>query len=331
MTASPEPIVVKVDELNALVDSVPYLLGFTPRDSVVVVSLREPRQRMEFTVRLDLLPEDYDDKVARMFAERMRAAEADSVMVFVYTDAEPTERGLPRRALVDRIVDTMPIEVRDAWLVTDERVWAYLCDEEECCPSQGWLREQTAASLALSAAHALRGDVVLPDRETLVATVQPVSGERAIEMERAIDTAAAAYGALDPRRAQTKARRLATKLRARYECPPATLTDDEAAALIVAMHDWPVRDKMIDSASTESDAMRTLLHDLAVRAVPPLDAPACTAYAWVSYIHGNGLVAMTALERALKSDPEYSLALLLEEALMRQVPPSRLRQASVFG
>jgi hypothetical protein len=51
----------------------------------------------------------------------------------------------------------------------------------------------------------------------------------------------------------------------------------------------------------------------------------------VSYIHGNGLVAMTALERALKSDPEYSLALLLEEALMRQVPPSRLRQASVFG
>jgi hypothetical protein len=87
---------------------------------------------------------------------------------------------------------------------------------------------------------------------------------------------------------------------------------------------------MLSWASAESDAMRMLLHDLAVLAVPPLDAPACTAYAWVSYMRGNGLVAAIALERALDSDPHYSLALLLDEALTRQVPPSRLREASVF-
>jgi hypothetical protein len=74
--------------------------------------------------------------------------------------------------------------------------------------------------------------------------------------------------------------------------------------------------------------MRALMHELVRRAVPPLDAPACAAYAWVSYIHGNGLLAATLVERALLSDPEYSLALLLEEALARQVPPSLL--ASIF-
>ena len=330
MTTSPEPTVVKVNELNALVDSVPYLLGFVPTDSIVVVSLREPRDRMEFTVRLDLAPPEYDEELAVMLAARMRHAEADAVMVFVYTSDEPSERGLPRRHLVDRLVETMPMDVREAFLVTDERIWSYLCDDEICCPAEGRVREQTPDSLTLAAAHALHGDVVLPDREAVVATVQPVTGDRAEAMERAIDEAATAWAALDPRRARSKARRLATKLRARYESPPATVSDDEAAALIVALHDWRVRDPILGWGKGDSDAALMLLHDLAVRAVAPLDAPACTAYAWVSYMRGNGLVASIALERALKSDPDYSLALLLEEALMRQVPPSRMREASVF-
>lgn len=331
MTTSPEPTVVKVGELNALVDSVPYLLGFKPTESIVVVALRGPRERMEFSVRLDLIPEEYDDKVARMFAERMRVAEADSVMIFVYTDHKPSQGdGLPRRELVERVSRAMPMTVREAWLVTDERVWSYVCDDERCCPPEGKLRDQTPESLALAAAHALHGDVVLPDRESVVATVAPVTGERAEEMERAIDEAAAAWAALDPRRARTKARRLATKLRARYESPPATVTDAEAAALIVALHDWRVRDPILGWGKGSSDAALMLLHDLAVRAVPPLDAPACTSYAWVSYMTGNGLVASIALERALKSDPDYSLALLLEEVLQRQVSPAVMRAASVF-
>ena len=330
MTVSPEPIVVKVGELNALVDAVPYLLGFQPTESIVAVSLRGPRERMDFTLRLDLAPEDYDDQVAQMIVERMRAAGADSVMVFVYTDAEPGERGLPRHELVDRLVKDMPMGVREAWLVTDERVWSYLCDDERCCPSEGKVREQTPESLTLSAAHALNGDVVLPDRDSVVATVQPVTGDRAEAMGRAIDAAAVAHAAFTPQRAWTRARRLAAKLRARYESPPATVTDDEAASLIVALHDEQVRDKMLGWATAESDTMLMLLHDLAVLAVPPLDAPACTAYAWAAYMRGNGLVASVAVERALMSDPQYSLAQLLAEALLRQVPPSRLRQASIF-
>jgi hypothetical protein len=330
MTTSPAPSVVKVSELNALVDSVPYVLGFKPTESIVVVSLRGPRERMEFSVRLDLIPEDYDDEVAHMFAERMRAAEADSVMIFVYTDHEPSERGLPRRQLVERVTNAMPMEVREAWLVTDERVWSYVCDDERCCPPEGQIREQTPESLTLAAAHALHGDAVLPDRESVVATVQPVTGERAAEMERTIDQAAEAWAELDPRRARTKARRLATKLRARYESPPATLADDEAAALIMAMHDWRIRDMLIGWAKSDSDAIHTLLLDVARLAVPPLDAPACTTYAMASYFKGNGLVAACAMERALASDPNYSLALILEEALARQVPPSMLREASIF-
>lgn len=331
MTAAPEPTIVKVSELNALVDSVPYLLGFTPTESIVVVALRQPRDRMHFSVRLDLLPSDYDGQVAEMFATRMGHAEADAVMVFIYTDERPTEVGLPRRALVDRVIQEMPVDVRDAFLVTDERVWSYTCADVRCCPPEGQLREQTPQSLALAAAHALHGDVVLPDRDAVVATVQPVTGERAEVMGRAIDEAAAAWAAMDEQRARTKARRLANKLRARYASPPATVTDGEAATLIVAMHDCKIRDMLIGWASRDSsDTMRSLLLDVARLAVPPLDAPACTTFAMASYLRGSGLVAASAMERALESDPHYSLALLLQEALDRQVPPSLLREASIW-
>jgi hypothetical protein len=328
MTSSLEPIVLKLDDLSDVVNTVPYLLGFVPTESIVAVSMRGPRERLEFTLRLDLLATEYDEQVAFMVADRMRVAQADEVMLFVYTDDEPIEGWLPRRALIDRVVDAMPMSVRDALFVTDERVWSYLCDDE-CCPPEGRRRLYTTpGSLALSAAHALNGRAVLPDRDAVVASVQPVSGPEGDVMARMIDEAAAGYAALEPRRARTKARRLAMKIRARYDADRGSLTDHEAAALIIALHDVRLRDTMIGWATPESDAMRSLLGDLARRAQPPLDAPACAAFAWVSYLRGDGLVAATALDRALGSDPAYSLALLLQEAHERQVPPSALRWPS---
>ena len=73
--------------------------------------------------------------------------------------------------------------------------------------------------------------------------------------------------------------------------------------------------------------MRSLFEDLARRAIPPVDAPACTAAAFLAYVQGEGLVAATALERALDSDPEYSLANLLRTMLVGQLPPSEVRNA----
>jgi hypothetical protein len=264
-----------------------------------------------------------------MLAARMRHAKADQVMVFVYTDEEPCEGRLPRGDLVAQIEVAMPMPVRDAVLVTDERVWSYLCDDPRCCPPEGRPRTTaTPGSLALAAAHALNGRAVLPDRNAVVASVQPVDGAERAAMEQAIDEAAAAHAAMDARQARTKARRLATKLRARYDSAHGYLTDAEAAVLVVSLHDIRLRDTLLGWATPDADGIRWLFRDLARRALPPLDAPACTLHAWASYMHGDGLVASIALERALESEPAYNMARLLNEALERQVPPSALWSAS---
>ncbi|HVE74303.1 MAG TPA: DUF4192 family protein, partial [Mycobacteriales bacterium] len=74
------------------------------------------------------------------------------------------------------------------------------------------------------------------------------------------------------------------------------------------------------------DALRSLLTDLCRATVPPYDAPVCTLLGWVGYAAGEGAVANVAVDRALASEPTYSLALLLREFLHHQVPPREVRR-----
>ena len=75
------------------------------------------------------------------------------------------------------------------------------------------------------------------------------------------------------------------------------------------------------------DALPRVLQELSRLAPPELAAPPYTLLAAAVYLRGNGALAGMALERALAVEPDYSLARLLDEALMRQVPPSVLRRA----
>src|SRR4051812_6816883 len=132
--SSPIPDRVALDDLTDLASAVPYMLGFYPSDSLVAIALRGRRERLSFTMRLDLPdPEDYD-RIAEMTAIRMRHAEADSVMIFIYTDATEREAGLPEWELVEAIEDALPMPLRDALLIDDGRTWSYLCTDELCCP-----------------------------------------------------------------------------------------------------------------------------------------------------------------------------------------------------
>lgn len=54
MTSAPPAPVLRVSAPRELLALVPYQLGFTPRQSLVLVSLRGPRRRVGLTVRVDL-------------------------------------------------------------------------------------------------------------------------------------------------------------------------------------------------------------------------------------------------------------------------------------
>ena len=317
--SSPIPDRVRLNDLNDLANAVPYMLGFYPTDSLVAIALRGPRDRLSFTMRLDLpVPEDYGH-VAEMTAARMKHARADAVMLFIYTDASDRDRGLPERQLVEAIDDALSIPLRDALLIDAGRTWSYLCRDELCCPAEGQLiRSDSPGVIALAAANALHGNVVLPDRDALVATTAAVGGITAESMVQAI-----ARVDLDELCDRDD---LLHELCGQISERSGTLTHDEAAALVVKLHDIQFRDEVISRLAARDDTLERLVADVARLAQPPYDAPAAAVLAMSAYLRGDGVVAGAAAERALATDPSYSLAQLVLDCLARQLDPAAARQ-----
>ena len=105
-----------------------------------------------------------------------------------------------------------------------------------------------------------------------------------------------------------------------------TVDDDAAAALAVALHDVHVRDEVATWGTAHADALLSLAEQVARRTPAPHDAPVCTLLAWTAYAKGDGGRANVALDRALATDPVYSLALLLRQGLDRGLPPEQVRR-----
>ncbi|MDX6284810.1 MAG: hypothetical protein QOG53_295 [Frankiales bacterium] len=312
--------------------AIPHLVGFRPEESLVVISLRGPRKRIGLTMRFDLPAVSCDEDFAGVVAVRLAADGATHALVACCTALEGDAAELPRAALIECIghaVRGQGIAVMDALLIRDGRWWSYLCEDVTCCPVDGTPVEEATD---VAAAHALIGRSMLPTRKALIESIRPVEFLARATMQQALDRAGddvaerVVRGELESVRAETVA--LVATLANRYAEPAtAQLSDDEAARVIVGLFDLLARDEVLmGSVGRGLDVMRALFTDICRRAIPPDDAPACTVLAGLAYADGNGSLANVALERAYASDPDYSLAEILREALHRQVPPSVLRE-----
>src|SRR4051812_8036607 len=242
---SQQPTVLRVGDLSAVVTAVTHMLGFYPAESLVAVALCGPRDRMHFALRVDLpAPEDRQAVVAEV-TSRMMQADADAVMLFVFTAEAPTGYDLPHEDLVDDLITAASrrTAIRDAVLIVGDRLWSYVCFDERCCPPEGRPFEtQSPDAVAVAAAHALNGRAVLPDRESAVAVVQPLGGIVAVSMRQAMSRAA------DEKRDEgvgVFTQRVGDEIAAlteRFADPRAKVDEDEAARVAIALHDIRLRD-----------------------------------------------------------------------------------------
>jgi hypothetical protein len=324
-----QPTVLKIGGLSGLVTAVEHMLGFRPTESLVAVALLGPRERMHFVLRLDLPGEEDRSAAVHEVAMRMDAAGADGVMLFVHTAEPPAGNDLPHDDLVSELVRVLPVPVREATLVSSGRLWSYLCFGERCCPPEGRpLETDSADAVAVAAAHALEGRSALPDRDAVLAAVQPVGGIAAAAMSQALDRAGADLVETGVDDFSDLVRTEVDQLASRFDDPRAVITDDEAARVTLALHDVLLRDEMLVRLADDDRALLAMLQAVARRAQPPHDAPVCTCVGWAAYADGNGLLAAAALERALRSEPGYTLARLTLQLLNAQVPPEQLRSCA---
>lgn len=321
MTSLSDRPVARLSSPGAIVATLPSLCGFPPEESAVLLSLRGERRRVGLTARLDLPPPEQERAAAGMLAERMRRDGARSVvLVVVSPQRRPELVHAVGEALAVRAID-----VHEALHVDDGRWWSYVCSGS-CCPPEG--TPVPAPPTLVEAHRAMAGKAVLASRDELVASLAPPVLLAAEQAAQALDEAAVAWFAAwsaDPggacAAAVQRARRLLDAVTAGA---PVDLAD--AAALTAALHDHRVRDEVATWSLRHSDALLSLLEQTARAVVPPFDAPVCALLAWVAYARGDGSRVNVALDRALATDPAYSLAHLLRAALDGGIAPREVRR-----
>ena len=322
-TALPVARLSSPAEIAALI---PLLVGFVPSESVVVVSLRPPRKRVGLTMRVDLPAVEHEPLLAEQLAQRLEQDGAMAALVVVYTSVPDIDERAGLR-LVDAIGEAAFVPVTDALLIRHGRWWSYFCDRARCCPADGTPVEaaDTPALRLASAESVLSGRSVLPSRTALVQSVAPPRLLAEVAARQRLDAATDALLEHDVAARGDAVLDVGRVLLA--ACAEGHALDPRAVASFAAgLRDVAVRDDVATWALDRPDDLLGLLQQVARAVVPPYDAPVCTLLAWVAYAGGDGGLANVALDRALASEPDYSMAQLLRTALDGQVPPATVRE-----
>lgn len=313
--------VLSVSTPADLLALVPYLLGFHPTDSLIVVALSG--RRLVFIARSDL-PADQASAATRaalvdQIATQTVGSGADAAVLVGYGPAAPVT------AMVDIARDSFAgrgVQLREVLRVAGGRYYSYLCTDAGCCPPEGVAFDPVAGPAAVAATVA--GMVALPDRQALAAQLAPVTGQARQAMRRATEHAAARLADLaghgDPTAEVERVGRDAVDDALAQQGAGRSLADGQAAWLSLLLTHLPVRDHAWARTGTDEAHLR-LWADLTRRAQPHLAAAPASLCAFAAWRRGNGALANVAVDRALRADPGYRMAQLIAETLWLGIPP----------
>ncbi|KIF77112.1 hypothetical protein QR77_31120 [Streptomyces sp. 150FB] len=343
-----------------LADALPYLMGFYPTDSIVLVALHGGSGRFGGRLRLGIprSPQEWPpvaDQLAECLVEgsERRGTRPDGIVVFVCQDPVEGETGrqvMERlRPLAQRLrtaCGSLDVPVHEALCISDSRFWSYCCPDPRCCPAEGTGLALPGTSV-MAAAATYAGVQVRGSLRDMEARLEPLSSPAAVEeQERALDGAGAA---LVPRillggsRAEVGsetlrlARRLMKRLGEAPAAPPAAtdaeddglIGHDEAAAVIIGLQDRETRDRAAEwMEGPDAPSALRLWRALSRRCVGPYAEHAAAPLAlagWVSWSTGDEPSARVALGLALRVDPDYVFARLLHQACNEGMDPEALR------
>lgn len=361
-----DDLACRISGPDAMIAAVPFLVGFHPSDSMVIVWLRQ--QRVVLTQRVDLPPAGADiDAEMKTTVGIARSAAADSAVVIVF-GADPRVAGSQPASTPDEAVDSgkgVARSIAVGWLddlaavvqstmmaeqvtcldvlhVFEDRWWSYLC-QSDCCPSSGRpLNPQVQADVA----RCLAGSGIEPasSRQAVVASlesdplavarVQPDVTRILGELHSRMSAASAPTDEIEQWRSEQISSLVpiftggVAGAQSADDPGPAALDAARTGQLLVALGDIRVRDTLLWhlAASREPANCLALLMPVLRAAVPGLVAPIATCTAIAAWLVGDGVRASTAAQRALGDDGEYVLGALVARSLAAGLAPGAWRE-----
>ncbi|MFG3260265.1 DUF4192 domain-containing protein [Streptomyces sp. NPDC048172] len=346
-----------------LADALPYLLGFYPDDSIVAVSLHGERGRFGARIRIGI-PDSPDEwpAIASQVAECMEATalargpRPDGALIFLCQEpafgesgTDVQERLAPLAQRLRLACGELDMPVYEALCLSTRHYWSYCCPDAQCCSADGTplAAPGTSAMAAAAAYSGMRVHGSLRDMEERLSALGPPQAE---QQEKALDAVGARLVSRmltsegrDQVRDETMA--LAGRLMDRFHRIVAPnggtsqeedvhddglLSHEEAASLVLGLQDRRTRDLAAEwmEGLDVHPALR-LWRALARRCVGPYSEHAVallTLAGWVAWSGGDSATARVALAKALRTDPDYIFAQLLNQACNEGLDPELLRR-----
>jgi hypothetical protein len=303
------PARLKVTTAGDVVTLVPYLLGFQPADSIVVVSLVGRPPRFGPCFRLDL--PDSRRSVAEV-TDYARDIVTDlglpAVVLLAFSDhADVAEPALRRLRRLLRRVD---VRVEEMVRADGRRWWSLSCQDPRCCPPAGTAYDADTSPLAVAAVVA--GLQKAPDRDALRDRFRADD-----ELRRRV---VAELEAVDP--AQRPAPEAALRRLDAVLASTGPAGVSELAALLDAVQDPTVRLAVCTSVTRETADRHLDLWSAAVRGAPDGHLPAAGLLAGLAaWQAGTGVLMSHAADRIREVSSTDPGAAFLESLVDNAVPP----------
>jgi len=308
-----------------LVAVVPYLVGFPPRESLVMVGVEGVNVRV--TARLDLL--DCGDPELRHAISVVARSGADAVLALAYCDHVPALRsgaGEPGAHMFDpvrRLCDEFRLTLGECLIVHDDRYWRF---------GHRSASERVPRDSLLAAEATFAGMVLHRDRESLLSLLD--RDEDILDsalITRLADRQAAFAASLhgnDGVRERRSVKRAIFAAARHADTAVGPVRGDEGrleqlCRFAVGLRDVEVRDAVWLAIDERRLVGRGLWQELLRRLPAPYDASPLFLFGWGCWRDGNGVLASEAAARALASDPDYTAAELLRSAVDAGLDPRR--------
>lgn len=307
---------VTISSPEAAVAATPYVLGFAPRDSVVLLLSGDGPH---LAVRVDL-PERADlNWIATILAGLPNPLPSKTV-VLAYADT----MAVPHTTEIAKWLADLLVAVTDlvaVLVIGDGRVRSLSED--------GPLGQELDIDLESLRDHPVIAECVaegmtcMPAREILASTLLPVADTVASQVADALRTATAPTQGYEKARAELEQRALHVLLSGDPLAP------EDVVCVARACRDVHVRDPLLAIILDEhAHGQVTLAHVrtrllYAITHLPDTDAaPVAATMALIAWADGDGAVALMAADRACDLEPTNTLAPLVIHALQHGLPPN---------
>ena len=309
-----------------LLAAIPFLIGYHPSDSLVLVAIKGDLVSM--AMRVDY-PQNENTDAYDLLAHHLKLDGADAALMLAYVPSEKSELHETGAEVLGQMANSLSknaIAIRESIEVIGNRWRSVICEDISCCPPEGNMLPDFESS-RVAAEQVMAGrSMPFIDVSKLADSIAALPNI-GVEFITQVESYFVHEEAPDRIEKQRDGATTVVDLGQLYEFGRGSSDPDLVAQVIGRLSDIQVRDYALGIHNAENiEAYWTMWKELLRIAPVGYVAPIASIFAAVAYESGQGALAHKALDRALIDNPGYSLALLLRRVFSAGWPAAAFIQ-----